>query len=535
MAAVAMTQLLRTYALAANETQQTRNIAAATPGLTFDIQAYDVDGNTVLDQETIETAVYPFLGPQRSKDDVNGARNALQKAYQARGYQTVIVEIPPQDARSGFIRLHVAEAPVGRFRVVGSNYYSLNQIKKQVPSIQEGKVPNITAAQKEVTALDQPDRRIAPLIKPGKIPGTVDVDLRVNDTLPLHGSLEVNNDHAQNTTAVRTTASVSYANLWQLGHTLSLIGLLSPKKFDDTRVFSGSYLAPISGTPWSILVSGYDSHSNVPLGVAALGGTGVLGNGHTIGVRGILALPPIGDVTQTLNFGIDYKHAFEKSPFSNPHIDVAAIDYFPLVGSYTLSADDGIDKVSLSLTLTMGLRGPSSSQAAFFNRRFLARSNFVHVNVEGEATHEMGELGQIGLRFSEQLADGPLVSGEQFAAGGLTTVRGYLLSEAIGDDGVFSSLEMRSPSFSSSVNDFVGEPLFEEWRVHGFVDGAVIWVLDPLPEQQSRFKIASVGLGTRVHAFSHLTSDLNVAFPLVDGAATSAWRPYFQFSVKSEL
>ncbi len=505
----------------------------ARPMPAFDIQAFDIDGNSLLDQETIESAVYPFTGPQKSRQDVDSARSALQKAYQTRGYQSVVVEIPPQDARSGFIRLHVVEAPVGRLRVVGSNYNSLNAIKEQVPSIQEGKVPDFNQAQKEVAELNRlPDRQITPLIKPGKIPGTVDIDLKVKDNLPVHGSVEVNNDHAQNTTPIRATATVSYANLWQLGHTLSMTALLAPKNLHDAQVYSGSYMAPIWGTPWSVLLYGYDSNSDV----VTLGGVDVLGKGYAIGLRGILQLPSWKDIAQSVNFGIDFKHFLENELFAGLNAPPPVIDeYFPLVASYTLQAADDLSSATLGVAATMGLRGPGSSQAAFLNKRASARANFVHVNIDADITADAGEYGQVGLRFAEQLADGALVSSEEFSAGGMTTVRGYLQSEALADNGVFASLEVRSPSFSSWVDSLIDQPIFDEWRAYGFTDGAVAWVLDPLPEQTSKFRIGSFGAGTRIRALNHLVTDFILAVPMRDGTATEAWRPYFQFSVKSEL
>lgn len=79
--------------------------AAAAPELArkVDIAEYIVRGNTVLDARTIEKAVTPFLGPERTLKDVEGARDALLAAYQSAGYQSVYVDlpaIPPSDAAS---------------------------------------------------------------------------------------------------------------------------------------------------------------------------------------------------------------------------------------------------------------------------------------------------------------------------------------------------------------------------------------------------------------------------------------------------
>jgi hemolysin activation/secretion protein len=78
------------------------------------IREYRVTGATRLPRVDVERAVYPFLGPGRTNDDVEGARAALEKAYRDRGYQTVGVQVPQQSGRRGIIVLQVVEQKVGR-------------------------------------------------------------------------------------------------------------------------------------------------------------------------------------------------------------------------------------------------------------------------------------------------------------------------------------------------------------------------------------------------------------------------------------
>ena len=70
--------------------------APATPAR-FDIDEYRVEGADALPQIEVEEAVYPFLGPNRTADDVEKARAALEKAYHDKGYQTVGVSVPQQN------------------------------------------------------------------------------------------------------------------------------------------------------------------------------------------------------------------------------------------------------------------------------------------------------------------------------------------------------------------------------------------------------------------------------------------------------
>ncbi|HEX3421453.1 MAG TPA: POTRA domain-containing protein, partial [Candidatus Udaeobacter sp.] len=55
------------------------------------IKQYRVLGAHHLSRIEIERAVYPFLGPGRGPQDVEQARAAIEKTYQAKGFQTISV------------------------------------------------------------------------------------------------------------------------------------------------------------------------------------------------------------------------------------------------------------------------------------------------------------------------------------------------------------------------------------------------------------------------------------------------------------
>src|SRR5215469_7160623 len=76
--------------------------ARSTSGQIY-IQEYRVEGTHKLSELEVEEAVYPYLGPGRTTEDVEHARAALEKAYQDKGYQTVSVQIPPQQVRNGVV------------------------------------------------------------------------------------------------------------------------------------------------------------------------------------------------------------------------------------------------------------------------------------------------------------------------------------------------------------------------------------------------------------------------------------------------
>src|SRR4051812_27667916 len=161
----------------------------------------------------VEDAVYPFLGPGRTLEDVEAARAALEEAYRKRGYQAASVEVPEQHGVRGIVFLKVNEGRVGQLRVKGSRYFLPSAIKARAQSLAEGRAVNFNDVTRDIVTLNQlPDRRVTPSLQPGIEPGTVDVDLNVVDKLPLHGSLELNNRYSPDTTELRLNGSLSYNN-----------------------------------------------------------------------------------------------------------------------------------------------------------------------------------------------------------------------------------------------------------------------------------------------------------------------------------
>ena len=507
----------------------------------FDIDDFAVEGASTLSQIDIEEALYPYLGPGRSAEDVEKARAALEKVYHDKGFQTVSVSVPAQNALNKVIRLKVAELKVGRLRVKNSRYFDLDKIQKRAGSLKEGAVPNFNEVTKDLIALNRwPDRRITPALRAGVTPGTVDVDLDVEDKAPIHASLENNNRQSPSTTPTRLIGTVHYDNLWQLGHSFSFTYQVAPQRPSDAEVFSGSYLAHLPDVEWlDVLVYGLKSSSNV----ATVGGSNIVGPGYVIGSRGVMTLPARENFFHTVSVGVDYKHfeqtvALGSDSFSSP------VTYVPLVGSYGATFQNEKFTTQLNASLTYNIRPASSSRTEFDAKRYYASPNFTHFNGDLSHTQELPAGLQLYGKVQGQVADGPLVSSEQFSLGGLDTVRGYLETESLGDNGVVGNLELRSPNFGDmlqkEIKDETGQgaprfTTFNEIRLFGFADAGRAYVLSPLPDQAQQFDLWSVGVGTRFKFLNYLNGTVVYALPMVSQTYTRAREPRLNFRFWGEF
>ena len=476
----------------------------------FDVFEYRVEGTTLLPVILVEQAVYPHLGERKTLADVEQAREALEKAYHGAGYLTVLVSIPQQKVGGGVVRLAVTEAPVNRLRVVESRYFSLGEIKAAAPELAEGKVPHFPQMQKELAALNRSaDRKITPVLRPGKTPGTVEVDLKVKDELPLHGNVELNDRYSQDTTRTRLTASLRWDNLWQKQHGLGITLQTAPENPDESRVFSASYTWPLTSGNYLALY-GVKSDSDV----AAVGTLNVVGNGTLFGARYIAPLRSRRDgFFHTATLGVDYKD-FDQSvaligggDFNTP------ITYLPFTlgwdGTWLGQHESGQRHTTkLGVAFNFHLRGLVADEEEFADKRFKGRANYAYLR--GTASHSESWANGWGaeVRGSWQLAAQPLISNEQFAIGGVDTVRGYHESAALGESGLALSVEARTPNFAHRVGDRVNE-----LYALAFLDGGEVRVRESITADD-RFTLAGTGIGLRLRSESGVSAGLDWAVAL---------------------
>ena len=492
----------------------------------FDIHEFQVEGNTVLGTEPIERAVYPFMGEGRDIDDVESARGALEKTYRDAGFGTVSIDIPPQKVVDGVVRLNVVQGTISRLRVVGSRYYSQDRIIELVPGLAEGRVPNLTEVQKQLALVNtSPDERVTPLLRPGKSPGTTEVDLQVEDELPLHGGVEVNNGHAPNTTALRTTASLRYANLFQRGHTAGLQVQVSPQDTSQVKVFVGTYSMPLDGG--TLLLSAVKSDSSSFVGA----GIGVFGSGKVFGARYVLPLASEdpAHLQQSLALGADYKDSDQSLALADGTGIDTPIHYVPFSLSYAATTIDSRGSSEYSAGIVFAVRDFGSRQQQFADKRYLAHSDFSLLKFSAARTQRLPGDTTLYGEIDGQLTNDPLVSNEQYVAGGAESLRGYLESTAVGDIALRGTIEFRTPNLrpEKARLDFL--------QFRTFFDTAWLRTLAPLPGTRASYELSSYGLGLTARAKPGFMLRADLAWPMNSVGAQSAYQPRVQASASYQF
>jgi hemolysin activation/secretion protein len=411
----------------------------------FDVMEYRVIGNSVLGNRDIERVLYPLLGPNKTLTDVEGARAALESFYHDHGYGTVFVDIPPQKVEGGLVRLRVTEGRVEKEQISGARYFPERDVIAALPAAAPGQVLQLSKLQDELQAVNAatPDRSVVPVLKAGSAPGTVDLALQVHDTLPLHGSLEFNNQASLDTRPLRTIASLSYGDMFGRLDSLSLQYQTTPQQLDQVRVFAANYVFHPLESGLQPSFEYINSNSNV----AAVGTLGVLGIGQITGLR--LAYPFLTGAAsnQSVTFGVDYKHFRNTINQSATTSEDTPISYLNLSFAYAGLWRSDWRTTTFSLTANAGPRDLVNNEASFANDRFEGRSNYFYLRGDLDFEFKLPADFRLKLRAAGQAAAEPLITNEDFSIAGIDGVRGYLESEVLGDRGIKETFQVTSPGW----------------------------------------------------------------------------------------
>lgn len=487
----------------------------------FNIWEFAVQGTKLIQPEAIENVLTPFLGPDKTFSEVEQASHAIEKLYRDSGYPVVVVDIPEQDVVGGKIKLKVTEGVVGKIKVAGSKYFLLSDIKNRVPSLSEGSSLYIPDLQKDLNKLNalSSDLRVTPLLKEGETPGSVNVELKVKDKLPMHGEIEYNNHASANTTATRLSASISYDNLWSKFHSFSLMMQVTPEKTDEIRVLVGTYILPLEDSTSRLALYGVYSDSQIGE-VVEVNGIKVIGNSQVAGMRYVKPMNYSADFQHVLTLGVDYKDSstetnIKKGTLAQPDIlvDQTELSFAVLSAEYKATWRKPKNTTQLGGGVYFGLRNGVNKTSEFEYNRYDSEANFIYWKAFAQRNTNLPVDFSLVNKFKLQHTESSLVSNEQISIGGMTSVRGYFESQTMGDRGAISSLELYTPKLLQ------GWKKISDLKVFTFVEGGAVEVLNALPDQKNNFLLASAGVGLEFSTLKNINAELSLAFPLKDACS----------------
>lgn len=494
----------------------------------FEIVGFEVEGNTLLTKDIMVNILTPFTGKSKVSGDVEKARDALESFYHKAGYPAVLVNIPQQIVEEGLVRLTVTESRIGEVRIRGNRYFTRESILKRFPSLSPGEIIYIPRIQQEFGLANRnPDIKISPLLIPSKEMGLIDVELKVDDKLPLHGSLDLNNRSSHNTTDIRLNGSIRYDNLWQKEHSLSIQYQTSPENTGEVKLMAGSYLMP---APWNTnhMVALYTvwSDSETAFGEDF----DVIGKGSIYGLRYIIPLPSLDNLFHNVTLGLDYKDFDEDINFTDTEQEglKTPVRYLPLLCSYSATQSDSMGKTQFSFGLNMVFRNIVTDQREFEIKRRWARGDYLYWTANIERMHKLPLGLELYAKLDGQVASEPLITNEQYTAGGMESVRGYKESELSGDHALHGTIELFFPELVENI----GLKNKMTATLYYFYDMARLWKKRPSPGEEKYMGLRGGGFGVKGTLYKGLEYQFDWAMAFEDTNNVQMGNDRYHFRIK---
>lgn len=496
----------------------------------FDIGRYEVVGASLLAPDEVSRLVAPYTGPGRVFGDLQRALEALEAAYARLGYGAVQVSLPEQELTQGVVRIVVVESVVGTVRVSGNQHFSAANIRDSLPRIREGTSPNSLRISENVQAANEnPAKKVDAVMHMGERDGTVDLDLKVDDTPP--GRFFVNADNTGNARTGKTRLGLSYqhANLFDRDHVGTIGYTTSPERHDRVDIYSASYRIPLYALGDSIdLIYG---QSTVSAGSSATtaGPLQFAGSGKVYSLRYNNLQPRSGEYSHRFVFGFDQKEFDNACTLNGAAICGAGgadVTVRPLSLTYLGQWAAPGRSTDFSLAASHNLPGgPHGRQADFGLVRPGSERDYSLYRLTASHAQSVGGDWQWRVAVNGQLTSTALVPGEQLGLVGGSAVRGFEERVVARDAGYVANFEVYTPDL------LAGQPGVGSGNLRGlaFVDFGRGWDRRPTPQLHPTESVASAGLGLRYA----LGRDASLRFDLArvtDGSETvpaGNWRGHF--------
>jgi len=404
-----------------------------------------ITGNTVIPDAELEKIAAPFEHREISNTDLEELRQQLTAHYIKAGYINSGAVIPDQKVTDGVIEIRIVEGRLTRTEIEGTEHFNPAYFTDRI-ELHAGPPLNIVNLEQELQILlrDPLVKSMNAQLVPGDRPGEAVLKAKVEEAPRYDLGVVVDNKLSPSLGEVKGTLLGSVNNLIGYGDVLEgEFGYADGIPYDVKL----RYRTPINARDTAIGVHYENTKAKVvesPFNVLD-----IESRLETIG--GQISHPVYRTPNEQLVLAGVLERRQTKSsllgvPFSfSPGVNdgKATVSALRLVGDYI---DRGRTQViAARSTVSIGLdafgstinaEGPDSQFVAWLGQ-------FQWVKL-------LGERGdQLRVRADAQLTNNPLLPIEQYAVGGLDSVRGYRTFQLLRDYGYTASLEYRIPVFSN--------------------------------------------------------------------------------------
>ncbi|MDJ0568478.1 MAG: ShlB/FhaC/HecB family hemolysin secretion/activation protein [Pleurocapsa sp. MO_192.B19] len=474
------------------------------PG-TIIVSRFEIIGNKVLAKAEIEEIIQPYLFRPISFIELLEVQQAITQLYIERGYLTSGAFIPPQTITNRTVRVEIIEGRIEEIKISGLNKLRPEYIRSRLelatqPPLNQDKLLNAL----QLLQLNPLIKNISAELSKGVNPGGSFLEVEIEEANTFALELNLDNQRSPSIGSVRRQVSIGDRNLLGFGDrfNVSYVNTDGSNSLEDL-----SYVLPVGANNSQIRLAHSRSNSEIITE----------------------PFPDLDLETKNRYYEATYIQPLYQTPtrdiivgltFSRQDSQITLMDLgFPSLARG--SDNNGKTQIS-TLRLFQEYSDRTNKQVfaarsqfsigidafdATINSNNLPDSKFLIWRGQVQYLRMLTPKTRILLRSELQVADRPLVSLEQFSAGGALSVRGYSQDRILGDNGLFLSAELRNTVWQ-----------VPKWNLNlelnPFFDFGRVWNSDSLDLETNT--LASLGIGLQLLVGDDFAGSLNWGIPLID-------------------
>jgi hemolysin activation/secretion protein len=450
------------------------------------IRQIRLTGNTVFTDAQLAEVTRPYTNRYLTSEDLEAVRQALTVFYVRHGYLNSGAVIPDQKVKDGVVELRIVEGRLTQIAVSGNERLSTDYLTDRL-ALGAGPPFNVNDLQDRIQILLQGPfvERINAQIEPGDQPGEARLRAAVAETAPYRLSVGADTDLSPSLGEARGVLRGQLLSPFGLGDILSAEVALA----EGLQDYTFDYAIPL--TARDLTLDLYYEGTSSDVVQDPLNALDIQGDTWTAAFRLSQPVYRTSRDQLTLAAGLDVRESKTSLlgrgfPFSEgvEPDGTSRVTVLRFIQEWLSRGADQVLAARSTFSLGIDAFDATINDGGVPDGRFFAWLG------QFQWARRLGETeNQLVFRLQGQLTADPLLPLEQFAVGGLWSVRGYPTNALVRDQGFATSLELRIPVLHRED----GAPLLQ---IVPFVDAGGAWYKDrgDTPEPTT---IASAGLGLR--------------------------------------
>jgi hemolysin activation/secretion protein len=477
-----------------------------------DVHGVQVSGVALLSDNPgfLEQLQTEFIGRPLTQGALWKLKSDIAFFYRSQGQPFVVVSIPHQNLSKGILQVVVDEAVYGNITVKGSEYFTPGQIKNYLSAKSGGPIDGRQLVKDMARMNQNPFRRTDAIFRPGKKPGTADLELATIDRWPYRFYMGADNTGTIATDRDRFFFGFNFGKTIVEDSEISYQFTCAPN-WNRFNAQTALFRVPFPARQTFIAYGGYSQVQ------PELRNTNDSETSQSWQADGRYRIPIITNTAflQEFLLGFDHKQVIARIKTKGVLVfdNLATIDQF-MVG-YDLGHRSPYHRVTLVAELygAPGNMSHGNTTEKFVQFRPGSGPQYAYFKLSHAFAYRFDHFW-FSYNINGQLSTKNLLPSEQFTLAGYNAVRGFEERIISVDNALLVNLTLQTPSFSIGKLAGWSRRSFDELHVLAFFDFGYGGNTNPLIGESPTVSLGSIGPGIRYQIDRYVTARFDYGFQL---------------------